>query len=51
MAVAAALSLLGAITALAVTARGRVAGGLEPAPETIAANAGLPQRPQTATDL
>jgi MFS family permease len=52
MAVAAALSLLGAITALAVTARGRESGGaLEPAPETTAAHAGLPQRSQAATDL
>jgi EmrB/QacA subfamily drug resistance transporter len=52
MAVAAALSLLGAITALAVTARGREpGGGLEPAPEMITADAGLPQRSQAATDL
>jgi MFS family permease len=52
MAVAAALSLLGAITAQGVTDRGREAdGGLEPAPGTIAAHAGLPQGSRAAADL
>jgi MFS family permease len=49
MAVAAALSLLGAVTAQAVTARGREAScGSGAAQETIAAHAGLPQGPQAA---